>query len=140
MKTIVEYLRINRKYEHDVMDADFELELDGDKIKLRHDGKEWSIDTDVPVHAEDDIQSILENHEIEIRFCEGCGMPIVQGYTTDDSGWYCCEDCFEATMDDDYGKGNWRASDDMGEYGGYYEWLNEDDEWEDTGIYYTEWY
>ena len=140
MKTVVDYLKKNKKYEHDVMDADFELELEGDIIKLRYDGKEWLIDTANPVHAEEDIEYILENNGIEIRFCETCGTPIDQGFTTDDSGWYCCEDCFEVTMDEDYGKGNWRPSGDEGEWGGYYEWLNEDDEWEDTGIYWTHWY
>ena len=35
MKTIVDYLKEHKKYEHDVMDADFELELKGEQIKLR---------------------------------------------------------------------------------------------------------
>ena len=42
-------------------------------------------------------------------------------------------------MDEDYGKGKWRASDEEGEYEGWYEYLNEDGEWEDTGVFYTEW-
>ncbi len=140
MKTVVDYLKENKQYIHDVMDAYFELELIEDEIKLKYDGKEWLIDTQIGVHAEEDIEYILEQHGIEIRFCETCGSPIDQGFTTDESGWYCCEDCFEKTMDEDYGKGKWRASEDEGIDGGFYERQDEDGEWEDTGIYYTEWY
>ena len=140
MKTVVDYLKKNKKYEHDVMDADFELELEGDIIKLRCNEEEWSISTTSGVDAEYDIQEILEEHEIEIRFCEICGIPMDQGYTTDCGGWYCCEDCFEGAMDEDYGKGKWRGTDEDGIDGGFYEALDEDDEWEDTGVYWTQWY
>ena len=140
MKTVVDYLKKNKKYEHDVMDADFELELKGDIIKLRCNEEEWSISTESGVDAEYDIQEILEEHEIEIRFCEICGSPMDQGYTTDCGGWYCCEDCFEGAMDTDYGKGNWRGTDEEGIGGGFYEAMDEDGEWEDTGVYWTQWY
>lgn len=43
-------------------------------------------------------------------------------------------------MDEDYGKGKWIGTDEEGVDGGFYEHLDEDDEWEDTGIYWTHWY
>ena len=42
-------------------------------------------------------------------------------------------------MNKDYGEGKWRATEKEGIYGGLYERLNDGDEWEDTGIYWTEW-
>ena len=140
MKTVVDYLRENKIYDHSIEDSDFILELKGDKIKLTCEGEEWLIDASSGVDAECDINSILEDHNIEIRFCEICGIPFDAGYTTDEGSWYCCTDCFEGAMDADYGKGNWRGTDKEGIDGGFYECLNEDDEWEDTGVYYTEWY
>lgn len=92
-------------------------------------------------NAKDKIEEYLEkDHKVEIRFCETCGKPIIAGYTVDSGWWYCCEDCLEETMNKDYGKEKWRRSKEEGENGGFYEYLNKDDEWEDTGIYYTEWY
>lgn len=87
------------------------------------------------------IQDILsERYDIEIRFCEQCGKPFNAGYTTDCGAWYCCEECFDEAMDDDYGEGNWRPTDTEGIYGGFYEFLDKSNNtWEDTGIYYTEW-
>ena len=41
-------------------------------------------------------------------------------------------------MDKDYGKENWKPTDEEGEYGGFYEYLN-NGEWQDAGIYWTEW-
>lgn len=90
---------------------------------------------------EEEISEILsENFGIEIRFCEQCGKPFDAGYTVDCGWWYCCEECFDEAMDDDYGEGNWRPTDTEGIYGGFYEFLDKSNNtWEDTGIYYTEW-
>jgi hypothetical protein len=41
-------------------------------------------------------------------------------------------------MDKKYGKGQWRSTDEPGEYDGFYEAF-ENGMWEDTGIFYTEW-
>lgn len=143
MKTIVDYLKKHGKYEHDVKGRAFELELNeiDDQILLGRNGdwviinakqKEWN--------AERDISETLEdNYGIQIRFCEECGKPFDAGFIAGDGDWYCCEDCFDNAMDITYGKGKWRPAEDEGEYGGYYEYLDED-EWVDTGIYYTEWY
>lgn len=139
MKTVVDYLKENKKYEHDVMDADFELELEGDKIKLKHGTDEWLIDTESGLDAEYEIQEALEECGIEIRFCDECGSPMDQGFMVEDGSFYSCEDCFESAMDHTYGKGNWRATDEEGEWGGYYEYLDVD-VWEDTGIFWTNWY
>ena len=42
-------------------------------------------------------------------------------------------------MNKAYGKGKWRGTDEEGYYGGFYEYLQDDGEWEDTGVFYTEW-
>lgn len=76
---------------------------------------------------------------MEIRFCEVCGRPFDAGFIAGYGDWYCCEECFEPTMDKDYGKGNWRPTDEEGEYGGLYEFLGDNGEWQDTGVYWTEW-
>lgn len=141
MKTVVDYLKKNKQYKHDVMGRDFELELEGDDVTLKVNGDEWEIYATPPHYeVEYEIQDILEEHKIEIRFCEICGKPFDAGFTADDGGWYCCEDCFEGAMNKDYGEGKWRGTDEEGSYGGFYEYLNDGDEWEDTGIYWTEWY
>jgi hypothetical protein len=89
--------------------------------------------------AEEFIEDVLSAHKIEVRFCEECGKPYDAGYIAGDGDWYCCEDCFEGVMNRDYGEGKWRGTDEEGYYGGYYEHLEDDGEWEDTGIYWTEW-
>ena len=50
-------------------------------------------------------------------------------------------------MDNEYGKGKWKGVDELPNYefpdndgyGGYYVYLDKDNEWTGTGIYYTEW-
>ena len=139
MKTVVDYLKEHKQYIHDVMDADFELEMIEDKIILKHGEDEWLIDTESGLDAEYEIQEVLEEFGIEIRFCDECGSPIDQGFMVDDGSFYSCEECFESAMDHAYGKGNWRSTDEEGSYGGYYEYLDVDT-WEDTGIFWTQWY
>lgn len=82
------------------------------------------------------------NIEAEFRTCGECGRPMVQGFTVEGGGWYCCEDCFgDGLMDRDY-PGGWRENaheDDPRWCGGYYDYKH-DGEWHDTGIFYTEWY
>lgn len=140
MKTVVDYLKKNKKYTHDVMERDFELELDGSVITLRFHGHEWWIAITPDKNIEYIIQEILEeNFKIEIRFCEECGIPMDEGFMIDDGSFYSCESCFETAMDKEYGKGNWRATDEEGAWGGFYEYLDVD-VWEDTGIFWTHWY
>ena len=140
MKTIIDYLKEHGKYEHDVMGRAFELILKGNQILLNYlDG--WAV-----INAEQEgyvvensIAEILEEHKIEIRFCEECGKPFDAGFIAGDGDWYCCEECFDGAMNQTYGKGKWRPSEEEGENGGWYEALD-GDEWVDTSIYYTEWY
>ena len=140
MKTILDYLKENGKYTHDVENKDFTLELEGKVVVLKYHEHEWWIAAHFSKHVEDEVIFLLdENFGIEIRFCETCGCPMDYGYTVDDGSFYCCEECFEPTMDKTYGKENWRSTEHSGANGGYYEYLN-NGEWEDTGIYYTEWY
>lgn len=85
--------------------------------------------------------------EDEMTFCDVCDKPILRGMTTDDGDFHVHENCFEKYMNNEYGKGKWKAIDSFPDYdysgddgyGGYYVYLNEDNEWIGTGIYYTEW-
>lgn len=140
MKTVVDYLKEHGKYEHDFEGRAFELILKGNQILLNH-AEGWAvIKTDLEDYEiENAIEEILEDHKIQIRFCEECGKPFDAGFIAGDGDWYCCEDCFDGAMDQTYGKGKWRPSESEGENGGWYEALDED-EWVDTSVYYTEWY
>lgn len=140
MKTVVDYLKEHGKYEHDFQGRDFELELSGKDILLRCNGHEYVIHTNQKGYeVEGLIQDILEDNQVEIRFCAECGVPFDAGFMADGGDWYSCEACFEESMDRTYGKGNWRPSEYEGEYGGWYEALD-DGEWVDTSVFYTEWY
>ena len=132
MKTIVDYLKENN-YEGQIGEYAIEIFLHKDKINIVCDHDEYI------VKSASEIQDILyDNYNTEIRFCSECGKPFDAGFMAGDGEWYCCEDCFEDVMNEDYGKGNWRATDEEGCYGGFYEYLD-GNEWEDTGIFYTEW-
>lgn len=91
------------------------------------------------VNNTDDIKEFCEEFlNLEVRFCNHCGCPICECFMDGDS-FYSCAECFPEYMDEIYGKDKWRASesDEEGESGGYYDCL-EDDEWLDTGIFWTE--
>lgn len=141
MKTVLDYLKEHGKYEHDFQGRYFVLELTEKCILLtRENGQTHIILADTKGwDVEREIQDILELDGIEIRFCEECGIPFDAGFMAGDGDWYSCEECFDDAMDRTYGKGKWRPSEEEGSDGGWYEYL-EEDEWEDTGIFYTEWY
>lgn len=137
IKTIVDYL--NKEKFHDYIGScDVVLEIEGNKITMTCDSAEYIIDI-LKATPEYKIQDILEEeYKTEVRFCEECGKPYDAGFIAGDGDWYCCEDCFEDAMNKCYGKGKWRPTEEEGCSGGFYESLDED-EWLDTGIYYTEW-
>lgn len=141
MKTILDYLKEHGKYEHDCQGRAFELELTDKDIKLRCNDDVYSIQlSQTGYEVENIVQTVLEeDHKIEIRFCEECGIPFDAGFMAGDGDWYSCEECFDDAMDRTYGKSKWRPSEHEGEYGGWYEYLD-GDEWADTSIFYTEWY
>lgn len=140
MKGVVDYLKENKIYKHDAIGRDFELELDGKVVTLKYHGHEFLIAAKSNRHVEDEIQFILEdNFKIEIRFCRACGKPFDSGMT-DLWDFYSCEECFEGLMNKECGEGKWRCTEDEGENGGFYERLLSDGTWEDTGVFYTEWY
>jgi hypothetical protein len=140
MKTVVDYLKEHGKYEHNFEGRAFELILKGNQILLNHNEGWAVIKTDLDDYEiENAIAEILEDHNIEIRFCEECGKPFDAGFIAGDGDWYSCEECFDAAMDTTYGKGKWRPSEEEGDNGGWYEALD-GDEWVDTSVYYTEWY
>lgn len=138
MKTVVDYLKANEKYEEEIAGYNVKLKLVGEDIVMQVDNDpEYWIDAS---DADSEIQDILyKNYRAEIRFCEVCGIPYDMGFVAGDGEWYCCQNCFGPVMDKDYGEEGWRRSDEEGEYGGYYEHRNADGEWIDTGVYYTEW-
>ena len=141
MKTIVNFLKengyTNDKF-YEVGDASFAIH--GNTVMVSYNGDMWGVPTsrgDVNMQVQD---ILYDNYEVEMRFCEECGKPYDAGYTAGDGEWYLCVDCFEPMMDEAFGKGKWRPTDKEGRYGGFYENLNDDGEWEDTGAFYTEWY
>ena len=141
MKTVVDYLQANKTYEEEIAGYNVKLKLVGEDIVLQvDDDQEYLIEAFGDVSAETEIKYILEDdYGANIRFCEVCGIPYDMGFVAGDGDWYCCQSCFETTMDKDYGEDGWRVTEEEGEYGGYYEYRNADGEWIDTGIYYTEW-
>lgn len=139
MKNILDYLKENKTFTGYTANKELEMELIGNHIIMKYDGNTHYINMLCKYNEEYAIQDILETYGAEVRFCEECGKPYDAGYTCDDGSWYCCEECFEDTMNRDYGKGKWRGTDEEGEWGGFYAFLNNAGEWEDTGIYWTEW-
>ena len=77
-----------------------------------------------------------------MRFCDYCGKPILHGMTNDSGDCYVHEECFDDYMNKTYEKGKWKSTEDGEEdgAGGYYLFLNDNNEWDATGIYYTEWW
>lgn len=139
MKTILDYLKENTKFEGMIGHVNLKLQLFEDILLVVRDTYIHTCKVSHYSEAEEFIENILANHKVEVRFCEECGKPYDAGYIAGDGDWYCCEDCFKGVMDRDYGEEKWRGTDEEGCYGGYYEYLQDDGEWEDTGIYYTEW-
>lgn len=139
MKTVLDYLKEHKRYEHDVQGRAFELILKANQILLNYKDGWVVIKTDLEENEiENIITETLEEHNINIRFCEECGKPFDAGYIAGDGDWYCCKECFVDAMDKNCGTGKWRPTNNEGQYGGFYEALEEDG-WIDTGIYYTEW-
>lgn len=139
METVLDYLKEHKRYEHDVQGRAFELILKENQILLNYKDGWVVIKTDLEENEiENIITETLEEHNINIRFCEECGKPFDAGYIAGDGDWYCCEDCFVDAMNKNCGTGKWRPTNNEGQYGGFYEALEEDG-WIDTGIYYTEW-
>ncbi len=140
MKGVVDYLKEKGQFYYDLLDHEFELEIEGDNVLIKVGEDEWLIEIGDGSGVEHEIRETLEEYGTQIRFCDHCGMPIDEGFMIDDGSFYSCEDCFESIMDKYYGKDKWRDTDDEGEWGGYYEWLKNDGTWEDTGIFWTQWY
>lgn len=141
MMTIVDFLRKNREYKEQFGNYEVLFKYGGHRIIIECECERFEIviDDDDIYEIHNTIQDIMESFgKTEIRFCEECGKPYDKGFMAGDGYWYCCEDCFEGAMNETYGEGKWRSTDEEGYYGGYYEYFD-CDEWEDTGIFYTEW-
>lgn len=140
MKTVIDYLKEHGKYVHNFKGRAFEIVLHKDKVMLGCESEWIAIDAEQDGYViENEITELLEDKHIEIRFCEECGKPFDAGFIAGDGDWYCCEDCFDVSMNETYGVGKWRPSEEEGVAGGWYEHLD-GNEWLDTGVYYTEWY
>ena len=140
MKSIVNYLKENGPFKGYIGKHEVMLEIIPDCIIMTVDEEKYNIDISNEWVAQSTIQDMLyEFDKTEVRFCEECGKPYDCGFMAGDGDWYCCEDCFEDAMNKAYGKGKWRGTEEEGYYGGFYEYLQDDGEWEDTGVFYTEW-
>ena len=139
MKTIVDYLKKHKTFIGQIGGYELKLELKTRQLIIEANNQRCVFNPYKP-DIDGVVQEAFENMTSkEIRFCDECGKPYDAGYIACDGDWYCCEACFEPTMDKDYGKKKWRSTKEEGIYGGLYEYLNTDGEWEDTGIYWTEW-
>ena len=148
MKTVMNYLEEHKKFEMEIFQYrkgkpehfDVLMELRENGVYVKCDNNDSCIAKTVEFSdwVESDIQDLLNFFQLEIRFCEECGKPYDAGFMAGDGDWYCCEDCFDDAMNTAYGVGNWRATEEPGEYDGFYEAFG-NGVWEDTGIFYTEW-
>lgn len=140
MKTIINFLENNGEIKVDI--GALALSFNpcfGYIVMCVNDTVYYEIEVSDVLAAQNQIQDILyDDYQTEIRFCEECGKPYDKGFMAGDGDWYCCEECFDSVMNETYGKGKWRPTDEEGSEGGYYEYFDYD-EWEDTGIFYTEW-
>lgn len=140
MKTIVDFLKENEYTNDKIFEVgDVSFTMHGSTVLVTYEGEVWGIPSSC-MNPNAKVQDVLyDNYEVEMRFCDECGKPYDAGYMGGDGEWYCCTDCFEPMMDRDFGKGKWRATEEEGRYGGYYEYLTDDGKWRDTGAFYTEW-
>lgn len=140
MKTVVDYLKKNKKFEGEIGGHAVKISLNGKSVIMECDDSRYVFNA-FRDDVANQIQDALYDHHggIEIRFCDVCGTPYDMGFIAGDGDWYCCQNCFKETMNLDYGEDGWRSTDEEGQYGGYYEYRKYDGEWVDTGIYYTEW-
>ena len=140
MKTILDYLKTEGRFEGAINNHDIVIDISGDEVWMFRD-EEWTfikIDNgglDIQIHIQD---YLYEFDSTEIRFCEECGKPYDAGFMAGDGDWYCCEDCFDKAMNETYGKGKWKATKVEGPSGGYYACFD-GKEWEDTGVFWTSW-
>lgn len=139
MKDILCYIKENTRFKGIIGSANVKIEMFEDVVIVTCNNHIHSFNSSKVHDANYAVQDILEKYKTEVRFCDECGKPFSEGFMMEDGCWYICDDCFEAAMNAEYGEGKWRATDEEGSYGGFYEHLNDGDEWEDTGIFWTEW-
>ena len=91
-------------------------------------------------HACDECASEHRIAAPEFRICDGCGDLMVEGYCSEDGRIHLCDGCFKPWMDENCPDG-WRVNEHPDAPlwdGGFYDELV-GGEWQDTGIYHTEW-
>ena len=139
MKDILYYLNKNKKFEGTIGNTNVKIKLYEDIVVVTCNSYIHTFNIHQVHDANYAVQDILEKYKTEVRFCDECGKPFGEGFMMEDGCWYICDDCFETAMNKEYGEGKWRGTDEEGAYGGFYEHLNDSDEWKDTGIFWTEW-
>lgn len=133
MKKLIDYIKENN-WETVYGDTDYEFSYDRERELFICKTDDGRIETD-----EDENELIYRLETVQI--CQRCGRPMMRGFADDYGEDYFCEDCFEKGMDELYGVGKWKPNDteNGGECGGFYDCLDNDGNWVDTGMYYTEW-
>lgn len=81
-----------------------------------------------------------EKEDDDPRICSICGKEMSAGWYDEETGKYiCCEEEFKKYMDDLFGAGNWRPTEDENASVPFEYLDHETGEWEGYDIYYTEW-
>lgn len=84
----------------------------------------------------DRINEAIGDYITEHRCCEVCGKSMKEGYYSEGDGtYYCNKKCLKIDLDEIYGKGNWKFTEEENSAGGYIT-ADEDD---DLNIYWTDW-
>lgn len=136
MKKLIEFLKQQPNKEYECAGVKFGLQNDN-KVGVSNEDM-----TDFASFAEDDDLYFIRDFcmeflDAEIRFCNCCGCPMCECFM-DCCDFYCCSDCFEEYMDEVYGANRWTSTEDEGESGGFYEYVDADGDWLDSGIFWTE--
>lgn len=86
------------------------------------------------------VKIYLSKEKESPRICSICGKEMSAGWYDEEVGEYiCCEEEFKKYMDDLFGAGNWRPTEDENT-SVLFEYLDhETGEWEGYDIYYIEW-
>ena len=119
----------------DEPNAEFTLETKDNKLHIYNERGQMI------ARNENEFNDYLDlKYGITVRFCDYCGNIMQEGYTDDSGDFYNCELCFEKDMNERYGEGRWKQTSEDDECSSYYQYLNDNDEWEEEPSFYTQWY
>lgn len=91
-------------------------------------------------NSKEDLGNIIDEQDLQLRICDGCGAPMVEGWTDNEgTTYFCTEQEFSKDMDERYGVGNWRRE-PSGACDWAYEYRNDANApWLPEPSYFTEW-